>query len=816
MLVNRMALRFLRRTAIPIAILLASGCSGPEAERRTLLTAELPLHLEEHVDAANIVGSEVPEETPEIVEWRFNKQQPDWQPADPINPDIKPVSVSRTDDALRLSLEEAGRTHQGNLFGAIYAELPNWNRDDWSYVLVKARTSDKIGAIGIGFNLRDDSDSEPGPGTVSRYRGDFLNVISDGSEQTYLLRTGWSWGLWRGPWKQLIIWIEAAEPAGIDILSVSVIPNEANYANDPVGVRMESRGEAYRRTVFTHTPGRIEYNVMVPEDGRLDVGLGVLRNDTPVLFRITAQPDGGEVETLLQETYSDKEKWAQRTLDLSALAGQAVMLTLSADAEGDGAVALWAAPTLSGARATHKPNVIFYIIDGAGADYISAYGYNRRTTPNLEILAAEGAVFEYAYSNSTWSKTSTPSFMTSLQHSVLGGYKTDSDPLPDQAVTMAQYMHRAGYQTAVFTTNAYCGTMSSLERGVDTLRQAESDLNAKSSEELHKDFWKWRTEYPGEPYWVHFQTTDVHWPFKPQAPFAGLFISSDLREKYYEWEKQLAAAAGLPGPTWPGMYPQKAYEDTGISRVAFNSAVRDLYDEMMAQNDYQVGKLVERLKASGEWEHTLFIVAADHGSDHGDRLLNEWPRWRPLLNSFLTRIPLIVVWPERIAPGQRFKDPVSMIDMLPTILELAELPVPSVTQGRSLAPLLLGSTDWEPHYVFLDEFYYDRESGELSGTLEIIDGRWGAELMVNPPPRWFEGPPGRRAPGPLPLYDLWSDPYCLHSIHEERPDLVEKYEKILKKTWREFRELAGHFTRSEQSVLDAEQLRALRNLGYIQ
>ena len=52
------------------------------------------------------------------------------------------------------------------------------------------------------------------------------------------------------------------------------------------------------------------------------------------------------------------------------------------------------------------PNIIFYVIDGAGADFMSVYGYNRRTTPNLERLAARGAVFEHAYSNSSWSKTS--------------------------------------------------------------------------------------------------------------------------------------------------------------------------------------------------------------------------------------------------------------------------------------------------------------------------------------------------------------------------------------------------------------------------
>ena len=84
---------------------------------------------------------------------------------------------------------------------------------------------------------------------------------------------------------------------------------------------------------------------------------------------------------------------------------------------------------------------------------MSVYGYNRRTTPNLERLAAEGALFEHAYSNSWWTRPSTASFMTSLQHSVLGGFKNEFNVVPKTRWTMAQHMHRAGYQTAVFTSN---------------------------------------------------------------------------------------------------------------------------------------------------------------------------------------------------------------------------------------------------------------------------------------------------------------------------------------------------------------------------
>lgn len=398
-----------------VIMLIAFSCSGPDSDQ-PLLTAEVPLHLEEHIDEARIEGSEVPKDVPSAVEWRFNEPQTDWKAVVPLDPTRKQTKLTSTVDALRIILDK--RTQ-----GGIYIDLPDWMREDWAYVLVRARTSDKISSLGVCFNLRrrpGPTESQQGP---FHFDGEYVDVINDGSAHTYLIRADWSWGEWEGPWKQLGIGVRAEEPACIDILSVSVIPKEANYATSRAGVSSEVRSDSYRRTLYTHVPGQLNFRVRVPEAGRLDVGLGVLREDIPVTFKIRAIPERGNIEILFEETYADKEHWGQRTVDLSSLANKTVILTIEADAERAGTVALWAAPTLTGNRTTDKPNIIFYIIDGATRKAMSVYGYNRRTTPNLERLAAEGAVFENAYSNSSWSKTSTPSFMTSLHNSVLGGYK---------------------------------------------------------------------------------------------------------------------------------------------------------------------------------------------------------------------------------------------------------------------------------------------------------------------------------------------------------------------------------------------------------
>ncbi|MFH1763518.1 MAG: hypothetical protein ABIF09_04930, partial [Gemmatimonadota bacterium] len=115
----------------------------------------------------------------------------------------------------------------------------------------------------------------------------------------------------------------------------------------------------------------------------------------------------------------------------------------------------------------------------------------------------------------------------------------------------------------------------------------------------------------------------------------------------------------------------------------------------------------------------------------------------------------------------------------------------------------------------------DEETGTLKGWIEVVDGRWGASLEINPPvePAWaqrgeYDDAIGGR-PTSLLLYDLWNDPYCLHSVHEERPDLVEKYTAFLEAQFEAHLALGQYFTPGDTVVLTPEQLEMLRALGYI-
>jgi len=808
---------------------LVCACS-PVSTGPPVLTEESPLHLEEHLQDATIERSVVPEIAEEAFEWDFDSPTHGWRPV--ATAGARAIELIPIEGGIRLPLTPANPHSFDHelLEGYIYADLPDWRFEDWSHVEITARANG-ICDLGLFYNYTEDDPADPND--IPFYsNGGEVGVVSDGTVQIYRVplespdrRT------WEGPWTHIGLWFNA--PANedspvLDLLAIRLISIEGEYADQPAGVRLVQRGAGKdspglpgrRRSLFMHAPGKISFQVRVPPGGRLDVGLGVLSDKAPVSFSVSATFANGEDRRLFEETRDDPSGWAQRTIDLTRFERETLTLNLSAESERAGSVALWAAPILSGTRRTERPNIILYIIDGGGADYMSAYDYPRSTTPNLVNLATEGAVFDRAHSNSSWTRPSTLSFLTSLQHSALGGLVNGRNIVPDQVLTLAEHMHRAGYQTAEFTTNPNAGSISGLDRGNDMFREADTENYSTSSADLHDNFWAWRSAYPGEPYLVHFQTTDVHNPHTPTAPFAGLFIDPDRRRVADEWTSQAEEI-----PESDEVRIGEALDQVGANRIEYWTAQRDLHDECMAHQDYQLGQLVAKLKASGEWERTLLIVAADHsvaaGSwDYGLLMRDPAPShvyhddWAtPIFRSGISRVPLVVVWPGHIAPGQRFSQSVSLLDLLPTVLDLTDLPYPEVMQGRSLAPLLLGESGWEPQPVFLDEFEVDPKTGEFCGRIELIEGRWGASLLINQDPdtheRWHR-------PAPLLLYDLWEDPYCLRSLHEERPALAEKYTSLLQGQYRAHRDVGEMLDAGEGSPLTPEQTEALRSLGYIQ
>ncbi len=815
-------------TAATMAFILV-GCGNDEA------SSTPTLHLALLQDSASVESAGPPPAARQEMHWTFPDESSDWLALTPEESGLGLLDVSGIDDGLRLSMADAPFSFR---MGGIVAELEDLRFADWESLNVKARTGDRFVGVTLAYNV-DEEGAIPGAEYFFMSTDEAPPVFNDGSVQSYAIPLRPRGGS-EPPelLRSIAIVLAAPGPAAIDVLSVDLVPRGADYLEES-GTRQVSRAGKTYHTLFAHAPAALSFPVDLTPESRLDFGLTVNRGES-ITYRVVDER-AGERHVLFEERIEDPDAWHQRSVDLSGRPPGPVALTLEAQSDLAGAVALWGAPVVSSGRASERPNVVFYVIDGGDADLMSLYGYGRPTTPFLEELAQEGVLFTRAHSNATWTQPSTVSFMTSLHHSVIGGLRrgVHSSSVPDGAVTIAEHFRRAGYPTASFTANPNAGRIIGTDRGVDLMRDVETEHHSTSSVDLHGYFREFREAYPVAPYWVHIQTTDVHEPNEPEEPFAGRFANTEARESLEGWSERIwqVAWADFGTTSVVGFY-DLALDRAGIDRKEYFGTRRDLYDETMLHQDHELERFVADLKARGEWENTIFVLGSDHGhpagtfARFGRGLIDPQPEpWQgAMCDAWATRIPMLVIWPKKITGGRRIDAPVSMIDVLPTLLELADLRPPEVVQGQSLAPLLLGQ-EQELAPVILDEFRIDEHSGEMVGNIEIIDGRWGASLEIGPAPDGSPTETGRRsvpaggrwgAVHPffpevprLLLYDLEADPFTTHAVNDEHPELVQHYTELLLEQWSAHQALAQRFDQGEAEPMSPEQLEQLRALGYI-
>src|SRR5262245_43742276 len=128
------------------ALVLGAGCVARSSSPAPL-TADVPLHLESHLDAATIEGSAAPVDPPRPVEWRFDQPQPAWKAAVPFNPTLAPASLSRTEDALPVTLAANStypKTGTRRLRGDAALDLPAWRRSTWWTCASPARPVEQL------------------------------------------------------------------------------------------------------------------------------------------------------------------------------------------------------------------------------------------------------------------------------------------------------------------------------------------------------------------------------------------------------------------------------------------------------------------------------------------------------------------------------------------------------------------------------------------------------------------------------------------------------------------------------------------------
>ncbi|MBX3264504.1 MAG: sulfatase-like hydrolase/transferase [Labilithrix sp.] len=285
----------------------------------------------------------------------------------------------------------------------------------------------------------------------------------------------------------------------------------------------------------------------------------------------------------------------------------------------------------------HRRDVVLVTIDALRADHVSSYGYARRTTPNIDALAARGARFERAYCPTPHTSYSIASMMTGKYMKPLLALGSDEDASETWPVQLRRY----GYRTAAFYPPAVFF--------IDEHR-----------------FRRMRDEGLGFEY-------------RKEE-----FAAADLRRA--QIERYLSAAPkDKPLFMWVHLFePHEPYE--AHPEFPFEGDPRvDAYDSEIAAADALVGDVVALVEAKRP-PGAVFIVSADHGEEHGDH----GGRYHgTTVYEEQVRVPLVIVGPG-VAP-RVIRPPVQTIDLLPTLLAALDVPIPPRVRGRDLGPALLGA-----------------------------------------------------------------------------------------------------------------------------
>jgi len=303
-------------------------------------------------------------------------------------------------------------------------------------------------------------------------------------------------------------------------------------------------------------------------------------------------------------------------------------------------------------------NVILVCMDTVRADHLGCYGYDRATTPTLDALAERSILFEDASATACWTKPSVPSFLTGtypVQHGVYSGSSRDeagthSDVLPQDATTLAEAFHEAGYATAAFVKNAQLRRGLGFEQGFDEYVDEAGDAR-----EIR---WRARDWLDGhdeeQPFFLYLHFLDAHWPYPVPDEYATRWTDAEQ-------------AALFRGRDWRALRAAINDGERELS-IAEREGLIGLYDGALRFIDDQLALLLADLERKGLAENTVVCVISDHGEEfleHG-RIGHGHGLYEGLL-----RVPWILHVPNRTP--RRVTNAVSLTDVFPTLLSAAHV-----------------------------------------------------------------------------------------------------------------------------------------------
>ncbi len=593
----------------------------------------------------------------------------------------------------------------------------------------------------------------------------------------------------------------------VAIHSIKLIPRPAHFAGLS-GHQFLGKQDEYRNAVYVRSPSTIVFPVTVPLNAHLHFGMGTTAKAASLRFHISVE---GEAHDLFSLAVKEADEWHDGDVDLSRWSGRTVRLQFRTDSEHAGDVGLWANPVITTAGKKTRPNILIYTIDTLRADHASVCGYGRDTTPFLKKLGATGIVFDDCQAQATWTKSSIASLMTSL-YSFTHGIVSDADTIPAGSDTLAQQLRASGYVTASIVSTPFVGRATGLEKGFDYLLEYPvvlRQINAKAdrstdSMALDRVVFPWLEKHSHEPFFLYAHATDPHAPYAPPPPFDALFANpsedSQFDKNYSSFRTNHEYGGGA-------VISPEICRRAGINPDSFIREAKDRYDGEIRHNDQALQLLLGKMKELGVLDNTLVIVISDHGEEFWD---HGWTAHGQSVYQELTHCLLLMWNPELLPAARRVNEPVQLIDVMPTVLDLLGVKPADVMEGQSLVPLLRGQPFKRQGLVVSSRFAAPRPEGLVpensTDSFAIINANW---KFI------YRNKAAKTGIKKIELYDRTSDRAEAHDVAAQHPDQVEAMMAALTQ-WidaqNKVRDIIGH---SGKSALDQQTLERLRSLGYL-
>lgn len=446
----------------------------------------------------------------------------------------------------------------------------------------------------------------------------------------------------------------------------------------------------------------------------------------------------------------------------------------------------------------HQPNILLLVGEGLRADELSFTGNPILHTPNLDRIGYEGINFKNAFVTNALCSPSRANILTGLYSHTTGCLDNRNRVIPHDIPVFTDLLHQAGYDVSCFG-KAHMGKALT-----DRYWDYYFAFNGAATNYYHPRIAEGRGGQVGEPQIYHGYVDDlltekaVAWISEERdKPFFCLFMFQAPHAPFYRSRRNLDLYNGvsIPKPAtfdddlkgYPGKPRAFAEADNKIGTTTLGDddprtleeTVKDHYAGVV-NNDQNFQSLLEAIEKTGKSDDTVIILTSDHGF-----FLGEWRLYdKRLMHEPSIRVPLLVRYPKLIQAGSTVEKMALSLDLAPTILDLAGVPVPHRMHGRSLVPFLNGSSppSWRKDWLY--EYY------EYPGNQQIKPHR-GVRTDRYKLIHYYS------APEEFELYDLQNDPGEIYNLYGDSRH-AELFKQLTKRI-QELREETGDLNASHPS-----------------